>query len=199
MLLRDVNNLTAYLGRWAPELLDTWYGEEMWALFESGALQADMPLTGAFEHDEHMADIGSVREAIEDARQEALIRQQGREAGSPTPRRDRAQGGELARTGPRRAHAVPTRRCALPASRRLDRGDVDLAHLHHGVEGAFGRGSVGAGEGLGQGAGRDLPRQAPLVLAPAAGTFLAAVVDDRVPQAIGLGLVVGGDLERERP
>src|SRR3546814_7197197 len=78
---------------------------------------------------------------------------------------------------------MPTRRCALPASRRLDRGDVDLAHLHHGVEGAFGRGSVGAGEGLGQGAGRDLPRQAPLVLAPAAGTFLAAVVDDRVPQS----------------
>src|SRR3546814_14792431 len=80
MLLRDVNNLTAYLGRWAPELLDTWYGEEMWALFESGALQADMPLTGAFEHDEHVADIGSVREAIADARQEALIRQQGRAA-----------------------------------------------------------------------------------------------------------------------
>ncbi|TAK38477.1 MAG: serine protein kinase RIO, partial [Lysobacteraceae bacterium] len=46
MLLRDVNNLTAYLGRWAPELLDTWYGEEMWALFEAGALQADTALTG---------------------------------------------------------------------------------------------------------------------------------------------------------
>ena len=80
MLLRDVNNLTAYLGRWAPELLDTWYGEEMWALFEAGMLQPDTPLTGIFEHDEHTADVGSVREAIEDARQEALIRQQGREA-----------------------------------------------------------------------------------------------------------------------
>ena len=31
MLLRDVNNLTASLGGWAPELLETWYGEEMWA------------------------------------------------------------------------------------------------------------------------------------------------------------------------
>jgi RIO kinase 1 len=80
MLLRDVNNLTAYLGRWAPELLDTWHGEEMWALFEAGMLQPDTVLTGVFEHDEHAADIGSVREAIEDARQEALIRQQGREA-----------------------------------------------------------------------------------------------------------------------
>ena len=80
MLLRDVNNLTASLGRWAPELLDTWYGEEMWALFEAGALQPDTALTGTFVHDERMADIDSVRDAINDARDEALIRQQGREA-----------------------------------------------------------------------------------------------------------------------
>lgn len=80
MLLRDVNNLTAYLGRWAPELLDTWYGEEMWALFEAGALQPDSVLTGVFHQDEHAADVGSVREAINEAREEALIRQQGREA-----------------------------------------------------------------------------------------------------------------------
>lgn len=80
MLLRDVNNLTASLGRWAPELLDTWYGEEIWALFEAGALLPDTPLTGVFAHDEHTADIDGVRMAIDDARQEALIRQQGREA-----------------------------------------------------------------------------------------------------------------------
>jgi RIO kinase 1 len=80
MLLRDVNNLTASLGRWAPDLLDTWYGEEIWAIFEAGALQPDTPLTGAFEHDEREADLDSVRDAINDARQEALIRQQGREA-----------------------------------------------------------------------------------------------------------------------
>ena len=80
MLLRDVNNLTANLGRWAPELLDTWYGEEMWALFEAGALHPESELTGMFEPDELTADIDSVRHAIEDARQEALIRQQGREA-----------------------------------------------------------------------------------------------------------------------
>jgi len=80
MLLRDVNNLTASLGRWAPELLDTWYGEEMWALFEAGALQPDSLLSGEFEHDERLADIDGVRDAINDARDEALIRQQGREA-----------------------------------------------------------------------------------------------------------------------
>lgn len=80
MLLRDVNNLTAYLGRFAPELLDTWYGEEMWALFEAGDLQPDSPLTGTFVHDQSTIDLDSVRHAINDAREEALIRQQGREA-----------------------------------------------------------------------------------------------------------------------
>ncbi len=80
MLLRDVNNITAFLGGWAPELLDTWYGEEMWALFEAGELHPDSVLTGVFEHDESAPDIDGVRHAINDAREEALIRQQGREA-----------------------------------------------------------------------------------------------------------------------
>jgi RIO kinase 1 len=80
MLLRDVNNLTACLGRWAPELLDTWYGEEMWALFEACALRPDTELTGRFVHDQRTVDLDGVRHAINDARQEALIRQQGREA-----------------------------------------------------------------------------------------------------------------------
>lgn len=80
MLLRDVNNITASLGRWAPELLDTWYAEEMWALFEAGELHPDSELTGEFEHDDSVADVDSVRHAINDAREEALIRQQGREA-----------------------------------------------------------------------------------------------------------------------
>jgi len=80
MLLRDVNNLTASLGRWAPELLDTWYGEEIWEKFAAGALKPDSELTGTFEHDQSTIDLDSVREAIENAREEALIRQQGREA-----------------------------------------------------------------------------------------------------------------------
>ncbi len=80
MLLRDVNNLTASLGFWAPDLLDTWYGEEMWALFEAGELRPDTELTGVFVHDDSAIDVDGVRHAINDAREEALIRQQGREA-----------------------------------------------------------------------------------------------------------------------
>ncbi len=80
MLLRDVNNLTAWLGRSAPELFDTWYGEEMWELFQAGDLQPDSALTGEFTPDLRAVDLDGVREAINDAREEALIRQQGREA-----------------------------------------------------------------------------------------------------------------------
>jgi RIO kinase 1 len=79
-LLRDVNALTARLGRFAPELLDTWYGEEMWSLYEAGKLQPDTELTGVFVPDTSRVDVESIRHAIEDARQEAIIRQQGREA-----------------------------------------------------------------------------------------------------------------------
>lgn len=79
MLLRDVHNLRASLARFAPELMDTYFGEEMWALFEGGHLQPDTELTGRFVFDEHTADVQAVMESIEDARQVALIRQQGRE------------------------------------------------------------------------------------------------------------------------
>ncbi|MDE1964606.1 MAG: serine protein kinase RIO [Xanthomonadaceae bacterium] len=80
MLRRDVGNLTISLARFAPELLDTHYAEEMWALFEQGALQPDSPLTGEFAFDEREADVDSVMQSIIDAREEALIREQGRVA-----------------------------------------------------------------------------------------------------------------------
>src|SRR4029077_16318993 len=50
---------------------------------------------------------------------------------------------------------------------------------------------------LGQYARRDLPGDAPLVLAPAAHAFLATIADDGISIAVGLLLVFGGDLERE--
>lgn len=80
MLLRDVHNVRDALSPYAPELAQTHYGEEMWTLFEQGDLRPDTELTGSFVFDEHAADVRAVRDSIEDARQEALIRQQGREA-----------------------------------------------------------------------------------------------------------------------
>jgi RIO kinase 1 len=80
MLLRDVNKLRATLAFFAPELEALHYGEEMWALFEQGELRPDSALTGDFDFPAHEADVGAVLMSIEDARQEAEIRQQGREA-----------------------------------------------------------------------------------------------------------------------
>ncbi|MFY8060643.1 MAG: PA4780 family RIO1-like protein kinase [Arenimonas sp.] len=80
MLLRDVHNIRDSLARSAPELSDTHYGEEMWALYEQGELSAGSELTGQFIFAEGDADVAAVMESIEDARQEAIIRQQGREA-----------------------------------------------------------------------------------------------------------------------
>lgn len=80
MLLRDVHNIRASLARFAPELADTHFGEEMWALYEKGELLADAELSGEFVFDSHEADLDAVLMSIEDAWQEAVIRQQGREA-----------------------------------------------------------------------------------------------------------------------
>jgi len=80
MLLRDVNNIRSSLARFAPELMATHFGEEMWALFEKGELRPESELTGVFVFKKGKADVESVLMSIEDARQEALIRQQGRDA-----------------------------------------------------------------------------------------------------------------------
>src|SRR3982750_3065085 len=40
MLVRDVDNLRNFFGRYAPELLVTDYGKEIWALYEAGELRA---------------------------------------------------------------------------------------------------------------------------------------------------------------
>jgi RIO kinase 1 len=81
MLQRDVNNLRGTLGRFAPELLGTDYALEMWSLFEQGALHADTKLTGVFATDLSAVDAEGVLEVIDDAREEAIRRELGREAG----------------------------------------------------------------------------------------------------------------------
>jgi RIO kinase 1 len=84
MLERDVMNVTETLGRFAPELLDTRYAPEMWALFEQGELKPDTKLTGVFVADESVPDLGEVISAIDEAREEAERRQRGREESAAT-------------------------------------------------------------------------------------------------------------------
>src|SRR3954468_6368499 len=74
MLVRDVDNLRRFFGGFAPELLATDYGKEIWALYEAGALAPDTPLTGHFVADERHADLESVMREIDDARLEEAAR-----------------------------------------------------------------------------------------------------------------------------
>jgi len=83
MLERDVNNLRGTLGRFAPELGQTEFAREMWAQFEQGALTADSKLSGVFARDKRIADADGVLVAVEDAREEALQRELGRDSESP--------------------------------------------------------------------------------------------------------------------
>lgn len=74
MLMRDVNNMTTYYGQFAPELLSTQYGKEMWALYEDGELHPDTQLTGLFEEPESTADVDSVMLEIKAALAEEQAR-----------------------------------------------------------------------------------------------------------------------------
>ncbi|MDP3821991.1 MAG: PA4780 family RIO1-like protein kinase [Burkholderiales bacterium] len=75
MLLRDVGNLSLYFGRFAPELLDTHFGPEIWDLYERGVLRPDTVLTGRFVPKAGAVDVGSVLREIDDARDEEKLKQ----------------------------------------------------------------------------------------------------------------------------
>ncbi len=70
MLERDVANMAAYFGRFAPELLTTHFGKEMWKLYQSGELHPETNLTGYFEENSKPADLRSVIREIDAAREE---------------------------------------------------------------------------------------------------------------------------------
>ena len=74
MLMRDVTNMTNYYGQFSPALKQSKYGQEMWALFESGELTPETPLTGLFEEDTGAADVDTVLEEIKAAFEEEEAR-----------------------------------------------------------------------------------------------------------------------------
>lgn len=78
MLIRDVENMTRYFGRFAPELRGTFYGPEIWDLFQRGALRPGAALTGRFERRAENANIDEIMAVIEDARAEAAEAEQRR-------------------------------------------------------------------------------------------------------------------------
>ena len=75
MLERDVGNLSAFFGRFAPELLTTQYGKEIWALYAHGDLHLEVELTGRFRESTKPVDLRSVMRVIDDTKAEEAARQ----------------------------------------------------------------------------------------------------------------------------
>ncbi|KJG09276.1 serine protein kinase RIO [Photobacterium kishitanii] len=74
MFERDVNNMANYYGRYAPEVLETQYGKEMWALFQAGTLTPETELTGVYIESEVDADIDGLMAEINAVMAEAELR-----------------------------------------------------------------------------------------------------------------------------
>ncbi|MDB6060377.1 MAG: hypothetical protein JWM78_480 [Verrucomicrobiaceae bacterium] len=85
MLERDVGNMAAYFGQFAPELKTTKYAKEMWALYEEGKLHPEVELTGHFDEPEVDADVDAVIREIEAVRVEEMRRQAARAVDSDAP------------------------------------------------------------------------------------------------------------------
>ena len=67
---RDILQLTAFFGSFAPEILATNYAGEIWHYYQNGKLQPNTPLTGQFSPKTKKADINNVLNEIDAAREE---------------------------------------------------------------------------------------------------------------------------------
>ena len=74
MLMRDVANLRAFFRRFAPELLATQYGPEIWHLYAGGQLTPASPLSGRYEREPGEVDLAGVMREIGDTRAEEQAR-----------------------------------------------------------------------------------------------------------------------------
>ena len=74
LLERDVANLADYFGQFAPELLNSQYGKEIWALYETGKLTPESPLTGRFYTAPKRTNLREVLQVIDAAKDENTAR-----------------------------------------------------------------------------------------------------------------------------
>jgi RIO kinase 1 len=75
MLERDVGNLADFFGQFAPELINTHYGKEIWALYAKGTLTPETVLTGQFKQDDKPVDLKSVVRVIDAVRDDEAKKQ----------------------------------------------------------------------------------------------------------------------------
>lgn len=67
MLARDVDNLAAYFGQFAPELNGLQYGKEIWNLYVAGELTPESVLFGHVAEDTRPVNVEEVMQEIESA------------------------------------------------------------------------------------------------------------------------------------
>jgi len=67
LLARDINKITTYYGLYAPEILNTRYAKEIWALYEAGDLHPEVALSGEYDAIELDPDVDAVLVEIKQA------------------------------------------------------------------------------------------------------------------------------------
>src|SRR6056297_140898 len=74
MLVRDVDRMKRFFGKFAPELLATEYGKEMWSRYAGGTLEADSTLTGRYQPSNDDVNLDELMAVIDAAREEEEAR-----------------------------------------------------------------------------------------------------------------------------
>jgi len=119
LLIRDVDNLTAFLARWVPDLRRRPYGQELWDLYERAELTPETKLTGRVRRSKQKADIDSVIDEIA-----AAVKEEGRrrEALGLPPVRRRSTG-----RAPRETTPAPEPSSGRSRKRSRERSRSDRA------------------------------------------------------------------------
>jgi len=87
LLVRDVDNLSAFLARCGLQGRRRPYGQEIWAAYENNLLTPELELSGKFRRSTKAVDMGALLEVIEDADQDERRRREAQGGTGPTPRR----------------------------------------------------------------------------------------------------------------
>ncbi|MBA3707925.1 MAG: serine protein kinase RIO [Planctomycetes bacterium] len=87
MLIRDVDNVTRFLAKFAPEIRRTEYAQEMWLLYQNSSLRPDSPLTGRFKAATNIVNTDIILREIQAAKEEAARREEIKQARGDKSRR----------------------------------------------------------------------------------------------------------------
>ncbi len=87
LLIRDVDNLGAFLNRCVPGARQRPYGQEIWSAYESNMLTPDLELRGRFRRSSKPTNMSALLDEIEDAEKDERRRREATGEPGPRPRR----------------------------------------------------------------------------------------------------------------